>query len=130
MEFKYNQDWELRDSMLNDVYGDKKGDYDIFRFNGVTAETLQKLVDLKFADPYERQNESPTIAEFLDFLNGNPDFTALGYAVNVQRDDYRVSIEGVRGNSHDAQQILRFIQMFRMADEFEIENGYQYAWFD
>ena len=130
MEFKYNQDWELRDSMLNDVYGDKKGDYDIFRFNGVTAETLQKLVDLKFADPYERQNESPTIAEFLDFLNGNPDFTAHGYAVNVQRDDYRVSIEGVRANSHDEQQILRFIQMFRMADEFEIENGYQYAWFD
>lgn len=130
MDFEYNKDWKLRDSMLNDVYGNKQGTYDIFRFDGVTAETLQKLVDLKFADPDEYQNEAPSVGEILDFLNENPDFTAHGYAVTVRRDDYRIILEGVEGNSRDFDQISRFMNMFRFADEFETGIGYQRAWFD
>lgn len=130
MDFEYNKHYKFRDSMLNDVYGDKQGTYDIFRFDGVTAETLQKLVDLKYADPDERQNEAPSIGEILEFLEENPDFTANGYAVTVRRDDYRISIEGVEGNSRDFDQISRFMNMFRFADEFESGVGYQRAWFD
>lgn len=130
MDFEYNKDWKLRDSMLNDVYGNKQETYDIFRFDGVTAETLQKLVDLKYADPDEYQNEAPPIGEILEFLKENPDFTAHGYAVTVRRDDYRISLEGVEGNSRDFDQISRFMNMFRFADEFETGIGYQRAWFD
>ena len=131
MKFKYNQDWKLRDSMLNDVYGERKGgDYDVYRFDGVTAETLQKLVDLKFADPNEQQNEAPTIEQFLEFLNDNPDFTAHGYAVTIKRDDYRISIEGVVGKAYDFDQIGRFVETFRFADDFQIRQGFQYAWYD
>ena len=130
MDFEYNKDWKLRDSMLNDVYGNKQEAYDIFRFDGVTAETLQKLVDLKYADPYEYQNGAPPIGGILEFLKENPDFTAHGYAVTVRRDDYRISLEGVEGNSRDFDQISRFMNMFRFADEFETGIGYQRAWFD
>lgn len=130
MDFEYNKDWKLRDSMLNDVYGNKQEAYDIFRFDGVTADTLQKLVDLKYADPDEYQNEAPPIGEILEFLKENPDFTAHGYAVTARRDDYRISLEGVEGNSRDFDQISRFMNMFRFADEFETGIGYQRAWFD
>lgn len=131
MAFEYNKDYKLRDSMLSPKYffGDKDN-YDIFRFENLTADTLQKLVSLRFANPAEQQNESPSIGEILDFLEKNPDFTAHGYAVTVGRDDYRISIEGVEGHSNDFDQIAQFVNLFRYADEFEIADIYQRAWFD
>lgn len=128
-KFEYNQDWELRDSMLRPAYA-KEANYHNFRFENMSADTLQKMVDLHFADPDEQQNEAPPIGEILEFLKENPDFTAHGYAVTVRRDDYRISLEGVEGNSRDFDQISRFMNMFRFADEFETGIGYQRAWFD
>jgi len=130
--FEYNMDYKLRDSMLNDIYGDREGgkSYDIYRFDNLTAEVLQELVDLKFADPDDYQNNSPTIGEILEFLKENSGFTAQGYAVTAERDDYRISIDGIDGSSKEDCQIQNFIDIFRKADEFQIGDGFQYAWYD
>lgn len=132
MIFQYNKDSKLRDSMLPNAYfwsGDADK-YDIFSFSKLDAVTLETLIQLKFADPDEYQNEAPAIGDILAFLKANPDFTAHGYAVTPERDDYRVSIEGVEGHTMDERQISEFVKMFRNADDFRFELGDQYAWYD
>ena len=129
--FKYNMDYKVRDSMLHFRNPEKaKDDYDVLWFDGLEPETLEKLIDLRFADPKERQNYSPSTAEFLEFLNENDEFTAIGYVVSPNRDDYRLTIEGVEAYGCDERQIYNFVNMFRKADEFEMTPVYQRAWFD
>lgn len=131
MEFEYNKDWKVRDNMLNvSPEVSRNGRYDILRFDNMPADILQKMVDLRFADPDERQNDSPSIGEILEFLKENPNFTAFGYAVTVERPDYRISIEGVESSDYDPRQIANFVDLFRFADEFEVSKDYQRAWFD
>ncbi len=131
MEYKYNMDYKTRDEMLKlEYHGGNSENYDVAYFDGVTAETLEKLVNMGYADPEEYQNSSPTIGEILKFMKENPSFTAHGYVVTPHRDDYRVSIEGVQGNSEDECEIFNFINLFRHADDFNFGSGYQYAWYD
>ena len=128
MKFEFNKDYKLRDKMLNIDESTECGG--TWRFEGCTAETLESLIDLGFADPDEYQNSAPTIGEILEFLKENPNYTAHGYVVSIDRDDYRTSVEGVEGHEYDAEQIANFVTMFRFADEFEVSEDYQRAWFD
>lgn len=133
MTFKYNKDSKLRDSMLPNPhfnYGGDASDYSLFSFDNLGAVKLGALIKLGFADPEECQNDSPTIGDILKFLKANPSCTAHGYAVSPERDDYRISVEGVEGHTGDEQQISAFTKMFRDADDFRAQFGYQYAWYD
>jgi len=130
-KFEFNQDWKLRDNMLDVRPGfGSRDNYDVLLFDNMGADTLQKMVDLRFADPNERQNNSPTIQEFIEFLNDNPNFTAFGYVVSINRDDYRLSVEGVESFVYDPRQFANFVNKFRMADEFTATENYQRAWYD
>ena len=125
---EFNQDYKLRNTMLNIDESTECGG--TWRFEGCTAETLETLIQLGFADPEEYQNSSPTIADFLVFLKAHPSFTAHGYVVSADREDYRTSVEGVEGHSDDDMEREDFIETFRHADEFQFGRGYQYAWYD
>jgi len=133
MKYQSNKNSKLRDSMLPNPqfkYGGDASDYSLFSFDNLGSAKLEALIELGFADPEDNQNDSPTIGEILKFLKANPSFTAHGYAVTPERDDYRISIEGVEGHTGDEQQISEFIKMFGDANEFSAKRGKQYAWYD
>lgn len=137
---KLNKDWKLRDSMLHwneqldEIYKrynpNYEETYDVRYFNQLDAETLEKMIELGFADSKEKQNDAPTIAEFLKWMKENPSYKAHGYVVSVRRDDYRLSVEGVDGCGKTREEIISFSKMFHDADEFDVDNDYQRAWYD
>lgn len=98
-------------------------------FSDLHVDRLKKLVELGYADVEECQNNSPTIGDFIEFCDAYPEFTLHGYAITNERDDCRVTIEGVDlGKPVDDKAIKDFVEMFRFADDFNLETGY--VWYD
>lgn len=126
-----NKDVQTREQIL---YGE---DYDkdhypggYRSFDGITPDTLQRLVDMKFADSADKHNYAPTIAEFLEYAQTHKNVTVSGYAIDIARDDYRISVDEIHQDFETEQDIIDFTNMFRSADEFSIDEGHGYAWFD
>lgn len=122
-----------RDVML-EFYRTEKGFGGIYHFKGVPPKIIQHLADLRLLDLDDRQNDAPSIGEFVDFALSMPNcsITFHGYAVSADREDCRVSIEGLElkdGGNHAMQD---FILFNRHADEFEIDirTGYARSWWD
>lgn len=122
-----NRDQAVRDQILNLRY--HMGG--VNRFDGARAEVLQKLIDLGFADPNDRQNDAPSYGKIVEFLKKYPRFTGFGYAVDVTRDDYRVTLEGVLGPDGrlTQEELEAFVELFRTADEFRTTSPAR-AWYD
>jgi hypothetical protein len=122
---KYN----VRDQLLGNPSYVAGG---IAYFNGLDHTTLQKLVDLKFADPDETQNDSPCINFFLEFIKTYPTIKAHGYIVHPSRDDARVSIEGLLCESDFIPEDLvnKFKNVFHDADELEANSKKLRCWYD
>lgn len=106
------------------------GKYDILRYERLTGDALDTLIKEGFADEDEQQNACPCIREINKFIHEHPNFTAHGYIVTPERPDYRVSIEGVWGEDCDERDKEDFIRIFRRADDFTINGGVCYCWFD
>lgn len=106
-------------------------EYDILKYYGLTAEALDTLIEEHFADENERQNSAPTIGTIRKFLHAHPSFTAHGYIVTPNREDYRVSIEGVESDKSTPEEIKAFTKIFHRADDFVIGgDGSCYCWYD
>lgn len=105
--------------------------YDTKNFEGVTALQLRALLESNFSDEEDAQNDSPTYREFLEFMEAHPGVTAHGYIVTPDREDCRVSIEGIEYEGAYTMEWLKdFAFLCRHADEFKIdENGF-YCWYD
>ena len=120
-----NKDVNRRDQI---VFGEpyNKSDYKfggIVRFREMDLETLDTLFKENFIDPNETQNDSPTTLEIFEFMKAHPDFTCHGYAVSPERDDYRISIEGVEYHGElNVDMMIDFLQMFRFADSLQIDR--------
>lgn len=101
-------------------------------FTGMDAKTARKLIDLGYADPNDRQNEAPTLGEFVSFCEKYPEFRMNGYTIGGDRDDARISIPEARGTAMSDGAVQDFISLFRGADEFsaDAESGECYCWFD
>ena len=106
--------------------------YDCFSFTGLSAKDLKKCIAKGWADAEDRQNNSPSIGEILEFLEANPSFEAHGYVVTPRRDDSRISLEGVETEGAPREQVDAFIDTFRLADEFMFNSngGCCRAWYD
>jgi hypothetical protein len=130
-DFEYNQDDKERQRIIGFHQCRDKDTYDCMRFSELTVEDLEELVEKKFADPEMNQNDSPTIGEFLEFVKENPGFTLHGYIITPNRNDYRVSIEGLQflGEASKAT-ILAFTNFVQGADEIEANDQVLYAWWD
>lgn len=131
-----NKDAYSRDILIFGGYDEEKYLGGV-RYFSTTPSLIKKLVELGFANPDERQNDSPSIQEFLDYVTGEEDKVLFKcYAVSPRRSDYRVNIEGVSIIiPHDNYNLVSyFVETFRDADEFSFEHdGEEYyleAWWD
>ena len=100
-------------------------------FEGLNLNQLNLLLNEGFIDPEEQQNCAPNTAEFKEFLEAYPDVTVHGYIISPDRTDYRVTIEGISYKGEVSTEMRQsFIEMFKFADEFDIEDDSLYCWFD
>lgn len=120
---------KLRHEILDLNYDDKP--YDTKRVRFISLEQLLELKKEGLIDLDEYQNNSPTVAEFIDFLTDYPKFNAHGYIVTPEREDSRVSLEGLEVEEElTTDEILAFSNKFHLADEFEVQRNYARCWWD
>lgn len=83
-------------------------------------------------DDNQRQNDGPSIREFVEFLAKNPtiDANLSGYIIGTSRHDCRLSIDCIFGEFEFKDEMSKIIDSFRMADEFEIKGSNFRAWWD
>ena len=135
MTIKLNKDIKTRDSILfNDGYQPSQYLGGIRHFKRLNVERLTQLIDNGFVDLTDRQNEAPSIRRIYGFMKKYPNYLAHGYVVDVNRGDYRLSIEGVeRGDCTEDgkiphKEVYDFYELFHLADEYDEVN--MYCWFD
>ena len=107
------------------------------RFKGMPIRTAEALIANDFLDQEETQNDSPTVREFIDFAKDHldADFTFHGYVVGPEREDCRVSFEGIESNSDEISKetLLDFVKMFLVeypADDTDVGYDRLYCWYD
>lgn len=98
----------------------------VLRFNNLSAETLVTLVEEGFANPDDTQNDSPSVKDFLSYMQAHPNVTAHGYLVGRERSDARVSIEGLELDSDDVHEQIEFLEWNHGADELDRRR----SWWD
>ena len=130
-----NKDIKRRDELIF-------GDYDpleysgnsggVRKFNGISVQTLKQLLEENFIDPDDDQNGSPSIMKMLKFsVKWNNKYVFGGYAVEIWRADYRVSLDSIwredlENLTEDEQEA--FIDFVGEVDELDKEN--MSAWWD
>lgn len=131
--FTFNPDYERRDFLLgiDGVWDENSAPGGIKSFGYIEVDILEILFRERFINPSGRQNESPTMQEFLDFMRKHSAAVAHGYAVSPHRGDYRITIEGLRVPMNDATWELEqaFVEFCQSADEL-MTNGELYSWWD
>ena len=100
------------------------------RFVGMTYKTLKTLVDKGYADPADDTNGSTTLGEYLEFMKEHPRFKAHGYVISNDRDDRRITVEGLEAERVTIKEMVAFTDLDRMADEFEATQSYCRSWWD
>ena len=134
--------WEKNQQLFSSYYVGG-----IRHFDKLSLEQLQQLVNEDYIDTESCYNGCPTVGEFLKFVKGikqyvaeNPDYTSddfdiyfIGYAVDISRDDYRVTIEGVEYSSRykvDREIMVKFMNFAKSADELDVTDTKGCAWWD
>jgi hypothetical protein len=128
-----NKDQRLRDTIIWGDYSPDDYGGGIRRFSFMKLDQLEKLISNNFIELDQRQNWSPSTKEFYDFLKKNPQFTAHGYAVELKRNDYRVTIEGLECRVLcDEETIKSFKILCRNADSksIDLKKPLLYSWWD
>ena len=126
-----NKDIATRDKILFGKYRPNTYKFGgIRKFDNLDVETLGKLLEMNFADPEDRQNLAPSIQEIYEFMRKYPKYKAHGYAVSDEREDYRISIEGVeKGEPHESiDEFQDYMNVFRFSDAFDYHT--MFCWFD
>ena len=129
--FGLNKNVQLRDEIIFGKYEPEKYTGGIRRFENLSIDKLKKLEELNFIELNEKQNDSPTVKEFIEFMEKYQDYLAMGYVVSIKRSDYRVSLDGIEKCSEalSDKEKAEFTELFSSADEFE-NSAEMYAWFD
>ncbi len=127
-----NTDIKTRDTLIFGKYEPEKYMGGIRRFEYMPVNVLEKLVKQKFINLKGRQNNAPSVKRFLSFMQKYPTYWAHGYAVDLARPDYRVSIEGVVNNDGygSAEEFEEFSRLFQKADDFDANEYCMYCWYD
>jgi hypothetical protein len=105
----------------------------VAHFDDLKPEEARTLMDAGEIYPEGRQNYSPTMKEFVEFMESvdDHDIRAIGYMVSPNRDDERITIEGLMVDETISRDLLfRFIEKFRDADEFTAMDDYLRCWYD
>lgn len=100
-------------------------------FEWVSVETLKELVAKNYADPHDAQNESPTLGKYIRFMERFPEVRAHGYAVSPEREDYRVTVEGLQYVGEVGDELRReFSTLCGRADDFVCTDEELFCWYD
>ena len=109
----------------------------IRRFEGMGIVAAEALITQGFLDPEGTQNNSPTVREFINFAKDHldADFRFHGYVIGPEREDCRVSFEGIESNNDEINKetLLDFVKMFMVeypADDTDVEYYRLYCWYD
>jgi len=131
-EFQMNKDQTKRDRYLNIKPEDYSGNLANLTkpYTGLNAKQLEWLINNNYANPEERQNDSPCIGEFLLFIKKHLGFMVQGYAIDISRPDYRISIDGLIGEETNIDEIIEFLKFNKKADELFFSNNHQHSWWD
>ena len=92
--FELNKDVTKRDEIIFGNYDRKSYVGGVRRFEDLSLEKLRQLVDLKFIDLEEYHNSSPTVREFIEFMEKYEEYNAIGYTVSIDREDYCILTVG------------------------------------
>ena len=100
-------------------------------FTGLPLEVLRRLIAGNFVE-LDDWNGCPGVAKaFLPFMERHPEFLAHGYAVSWERDDARVTIEGIeKTGSLTMGEVIDFANTFAGADEMQLTDDYARCWYD
>lgn len=123
---------DQRDQILfGENYNENKYFGGIRHYSGLGSDNLELLLKLGFADKKEKQNDAPSIGEVARFLSKHPNFTAHGYSVSPERDDHRVSVEGIEcGKGYTLSDIQDFFSLLKHApDTLRVNEDELYCWF-
>jgi len=130
--FRYNKNVERRNEIIG--MNTKEGIGGIVRFKNLSFDQVKQLMEEKFLNPDDQQNSAPTCGEFFSLISKHPQMRAHGYAVTPNREDYRVSIEGVEFRGLITEEIKDSIIKYELNDadvfELSIREGYLYCWWD
>lgn len=100
-------------------------------FQGISMDMLRQLMAEGFLNPFERQNDSPTVKEMMDFCAGEDNWIFHGYTVSPERIDYRVSIEGFEARTEPLPfRKKEFAQFNHKASKLFLEEGECCCWYD
>lgn len=137
--------------VIIDIFGIDRGkDYfgagGTVRFDedeNVNYEKLNRVLNNDDAKEYidlkSRQNGGPSIQEFRDFLEANKDmpFYLEGYVVVPEREDYRLTIDGIGVDAKNTEAVERLrnwidnSKTFDKPDEYDEFDGNVFrAWWD
>jgi hypothetical protein len=136
-EFVFNRDAERRNALLapfrrtEEPFTMFDESADLFYFHRLPVEVVSQLLQEKYIDPDERINDSPSPAEYFDFMRRHPGVTAHGYATHISREDYRVSIEGIAHAAPVPDSLLQDAKLLcRGAGQFKVDEDGLSIWFD
>ena len=105
-------------------------------FEHLKPVVMRELLRLGFADPNEKQNDAPSLREFGDFIASIPenvDVELSGYAVSREREDHRVSINGIliRGEIDSSVRRLWWDMLQKhKPDSNEEDKNMLFAWWN
>jgi hypothetical protein len=121
---------ELREQLLA-PYFDSESMGGVRYFHELPLSVLDELIAHNFIERGE-WNDCPGVdAAFLPFMRRNPEFTAHGYAVDWDRKDVRITVEGVEKSAPiSKREMIDFIQTFNGADEVELAENHARCWYD
>ena len=130
--FDYNRDVVARDNVLFGEHNPDDYHGGIRRFAEMDLEELRIMFAGRWIAPDEAQNFSPTAQQILEFMEEYPSYLTYGYAVSADRDDYRITLEGVfkRSGYTSEEELQDFTNLFRHADEFYAGRDGMYCWYD
>lgn len=128
-----------RNNTLRDrILGVDTSEDGVTRLPQITLYQLDALIAEGFTEPNDRQNRSPTASQFLNFMKRWPTAVANGYAVHPDRDDYRVTVEGLdidvrHMNKFEKQRLAEALEILWLdspPDEFEKSKNVWRVWWD
>lgn len=128
---EFNKNQNRRDTL---IWGNKTPDY----FGGIasfeiSSTLIKTLIKEEFADLNDVQNDSPTMREFLEFCDkySNYNINLHGYAVSSERNDYRITIEGISYHGLVTKEMMvDFTILCQDADDFICNKNELYCWYD
>lgn len=125
-----NKDIKTRDEIIFGKYEPNLYAGGYRGFEKMELNTLKELVDKGFADLDECQNSSPSIEEFINFMESHDGFVVNGYAISDDRLDYRVTVTTILATDEcdNSKNLKDFVDAFREADDFYSDK--LYAWWD